>query len=98
MQQEENDRKAVSAAERGGILRAWHDGPVENLLHLLETATFPAVVGHRLAVRFIVENIYCARAAPLSRQHLDRLNAIAAQRYFRARVPQQPSSNTSTTV
>lgn len=85
-QQEEYDREAahtrISLAERARILRAWHDGAVEDLLQLLETAGFPAVVGHRDAVHFILENIYYARAASLSRQQLERLNAIAAQRFF----------------
>ena len=80
--QKENDRDGISHAERVRIFRAWHDGPVEDLFHLLETDTIPAVVGQDDGERLILENIYYARAASLSRQHLARLNA--ALRVFNA--------------
>ena len=80
--QREHEQFAISRAERARLFQRWHDGPVEDLLEVLESGVFPAVTKRDDAMGFILQNLYYARAASLSQHHIERLNAIVAQRPF----------------
>jgi hypothetical protein len=79
-QQEENAREALDRAERARIYWQWHDGPFDDLLDVLERATFPAVVAQG-AARFILDEIYYPRAAGLSQHQIDRLTPWLHRRH-----------------
>lgn len=80
-QQEKNQQEAAELAERVRRRLAWQDVPIEQLLDLLEAER----VSQKFAdfeVPFILKTLYYARSAALSSDHLGRLNAMAARRFF----------------